>query len=96
MTTKTRQFWIRIDPAGCVTGSALEEFVGPLAEDAHKEFTPRIADRRREARQGWKHELVDHDEWVRRAQPCISGRCDHVSGSVKPVQNVQLPEPPRA
>lgn len=70
-------FWIRINPQGCVTGSALEKYVGPLAEDAHKEFTPRVADRRREAAAGYQHELVGHDEWVRRAKPCISGRCQH-------------------
>jgi len=93
VTTKTRQFWIRITPAGCVTGSVLEEYVGPLAEDAHKEFTTRVADRRREAREGWKHELVGHAEWVRRAEPCISGRCDHVAGSAKKAQDVSLPEP---
>jgi hypothetical protein len=91
VSKSTRQFWIRISPPGCVTGSVLEEFVGPLAEDAHKEFTPRIADRRREAREGWRHELIGHAEWVRRAQPCISGRCHHGPGT-KPVTDVALPE----
>lgn len=89
--TKQREFWIRIDPAGCVTSSVRESFVGPLAEDVHKEFTPKVADRRREAREGWRHELIDHDEWDRRAKPCILGRCDH-AGLGKPVTDVQLPE----
>lgn len=70
-------FWIRIDPSGCVHGSVLEEYVGPLAEDAHKEFTPRVADRRREAAQGWRHELVGREEWKRRAQPCLTGCRKH-------------------
>ncbi|MEU6925505.1 hypothetical protein [Streptomyces sp. NPDC046631] len=72
-----REFWIRINPAGCVTGSVLGNYVGPLVEDAHKEFTPRIADRRKEAATGWRHELIGHDEWTRRAQPCLTGRCQH-------------------
>lgn len=75
MTAST--FWIRINPQGCVTGSALGEYVGPLAEDAHKEFTPKIADRRREAAEGWRHELVSHDEWRRRAEPCLRRQCNH-------------------
>lgn len=70
-------FWIRIKPNGCVSGSVRQDFVGSLAENAHKEFTPRVADRRREAAAGYRHELVGHDEWDRRAKPCISGRCQH-------------------
>jgi hypothetical protein len=70
-------FWIRINPQGCVYGSVAEEYVGPLAEDAHKEFTPRVADRRREAAQGWRHELVGRTEWERRAKPCLLGACQH-------------------
>lgn len=79
--TATREFWIRINPQGCVTGSVLESSVGPLAEDAHKEFTTRVADRRREAGEGWRHELVSHGEWIQRAEPCISGRCQHRGSS---------------
>lgn len=90
MPDEKREFWIRINPAGCVTGSAREDFVGPLAEDAHKEFTPRVADRRREAREGWQHELIGRTEWERRAKPCILGRCDHAGD--KPVTDVQLPQ----
>lgn len=70
-------FWIRIDPAGCVVGSVREDHVGPLAEDAHKEFTPRVRDRRREAAEGYSHELVSHAEWKRRAEPCLRRRCEH-------------------
>ena len=72
-----RTFWIRINPQGCVEGSALGEYVGPLAEDAHKQFTPRVRDRRREAAEGYRHELVGHDEWKRRAEPCLLGNCQH-------------------
>lgn len=84
-------FWIRISPAGCVMGSALQEYVGPLAEDAHKQFTPRIKDRRREAAEGWRHELVNRAEWDRRAKSCMTGKCEH-RGRVQPVTDVQLPE----
>ena len=72
-----RRFWIRINPRGCVEGSALGDYVGPLAEDAHKQFTPRVRDRRREAAEGYRHELVGHDEWKRRAEPCLRGQCQH-------------------
>ncbi|MFD7861813.1 hypothetical protein [Streptomyces sp. NPDC059783] len=75
--TATRTFWIRISPQGCVTGSALGDFIGPLVEDAHKEFTPRVADRRREAAEGWRHELIGRAEWQRRAEPCLRGLCGH-------------------
>jgi len=72
-----REFWIRINPEGCVTGSVLAAYVGRLAEDAHKEFTPRIADRRKEAATGWRHELIGRDEWTRRALPCLTSKCSH-------------------
>lgn len=72
-----RTFWIRINPSGCVEGSALGEYVGPLAEDAHKEFTPRVKDRRREAKEGYRHELIGYAEWKRRAEPCLRGECQH-------------------
>jgi hypothetical protein len=72
-----RTFWIRINPQGCVEGSALGEYVGPLVEDAHKQFTPRVRDRRREAAEGYRHELVGHDEWRQRAEPCLLGQCQH-------------------
>jgi hypothetical protein len=85
-------FWIRIAPTGCVYGSVHEEVVGQLAEDAHKEFTPRIADRRREAAEGWRHELVGRGEWKRRAEPCFMGRCQHASYQGRAVADVPLPE----
>lgn len=69
-------FWLRIDPTGCATGSVREDFVGPLVEDAHKEFTPRVADRRREAAEGWRHELVDGAGFDA-AKACLVGRCQH-------------------
>lgn len=72
-----RKFWIRINPQGCVEGSALGEYVGPLVDDAHKQFTPKIRDRRREAAEGYRHELVGHDEWRQRAEPCLMGQCEH-------------------
>jgi hypothetical protein len=85
-------FWIRIAPTGCVYGSALEEYVGPLAEDAHKEFTPKVADRRREAAEGWRHELVGRDEWKRRAEPCLRNRCNHPSYRGRALADLELPK----
>ena len=75
------EFWIRIAPSGHVAGSVRQDFVGSLAEDAHKEFTPKIADRRKEAAAGWRHELIGRDEWDRRAKPCLRGKCDHRGGA---------------
>ncbi|MFJ6566550.1 hypothetical protein ACIQNU_03965 [Streptomyces sp. NPDC091292] len=76
-----RTFWIRINPHGCVVGSALGDYVGLLAEDAHKQFTPRVRDRRREASEGYRHELVTHAEWKQRAELCLLGRCEHRAAS---------------
>ncbi|MFD7622080.1 hypothetical protein, partial [Streptomyces sp. NPDC059802] len=73
MTTSTRTFWIRINPQGHIEGSVHGEYVGPLAEDAHKQFTPRVRDRRREAAEGYQHELVTRDEWSQRAELCLLG-----------------------
>ncbi|MFD3520483.1 hypothetical protein [Streptomyces sp. NPDC058653] len=84
-------FWIRIAPDGCVHGSVHEEYVGPLAEDAHKEFTPRVADRRKEAAAGWQHQLVNGADWDRRAKPCLTGRCNHTALGRR-VKDVPLPE----
>lgn len=72
-----RTFWIRINRQGCVEGSALGEYVGPLVEDAHKQFTPRVRDRRREAAEGYRHELIGQEEWKERAEPCLLGKCSH-------------------
>ncbi|MEU3613420.1 hypothetical protein ABZ725_14050 [Streptomyces sp. NPDC006872] len=85
-------FWIRIDPQGCVTGSVREDYIGALAEDAHREFTPRVADRRREAAEGWRHELVSPAEFDARAKPCLLRQCDHRSRGGRVVEDVQLGE----
>lgn len=73
-------FWLRIDPSGCVDGSVREDAVGQLTEDAHKVFTPRVADRRREAAAGWRHELVDCAGFDA-IKPCLYGKCDHRSAA---------------
>jgi hypothetical protein len=72
-----RTFWIRINPQGCVEGSALGEYVGSDPEEAHKQFTPLVRDRKRENAEGYRHELVGHDEWKQRAEPCLLGKCEH-------------------
>ncbi|TVL89823.1 hypothetical protein [Streptomyces sp. SAJ15] len=70
-------FWIHVGPNGCVYGSVYVSAVGPLAEDAHKRFTPCVKDRRREAAEGWRVEVVDLAEWKQRAKPCFMGACKH-------------------
>lgn len=72
-----RKFWVRFNPAGCAEGSALYRYVGPLVDDAHKQFTPRIRDRRREAAEGYRHEVMTAAEWDERAKPCLLGQCEH-------------------
>jgi hypothetical protein len=72
-----RRFWIRINPQGCVEGSALGEYVGSNIEDAHKQFTPRVRDRKRETAEGYRHVLVAYAEWKQRAEPCLLGKCEH-------------------
>ncbi|MFD7410637.1 hypothetical protein [Kitasatospora purpeofusca] len=79
MTTPAPEFWVRFGPTGCATGSVRTEYVGLLPDDAHKEFTPRIADRRREAAEGWRHELVDKDRWDAEIAPCLYRRCTHAA-----------------
>lgn len=78
-------FWIRIAPHGHVRGCADAELVGLLVEDAHKEFTPLVADRRREAAEGWRHELLTPAEWDERAKPCLLHTCDHVTAEAQGV-----------
>lgn len=77
MTAARPEFWVRLDPTGCATGSVRTEYVGLLPDDAHKEFTPRIADRRREAAEGWRHELMNRAQWDRYAKPCLLRQCNH-------------------
>lgn len=68
-----RRFWIRIHPSGCVIGSVYPSALkADTADAAHKEFTPRAADRRRETAEGYRHERITHDEWKRRAEPCLT------------------------
>jgi hypothetical protein len=86
--------WIRIDPTGCVDGSVLPvcgtDIVGS-PQDAHTHFTPRARDRDREARQGWRHELVSHDRWKAEAEPCLRGKCEHRAGMAGPSVSGAIP-----
>jgi hypothetical protein len=72
-----RRFWVRFNPGGCAEGSVLAECVGPLAEEAHKRFTPKVRDRRREAAEGYRYELLGPAEWDAKAKPCLMGQCEH-------------------
>jgi hypothetical protein len=73
-----RRFWIRINPQGCVVGSALAEYVGEdSTEGAHAEFVPDRPTRLYETAHGWRHERVSHAEWKQRAEACLLGECQH-------------------
>lgn len=69
--------WVRLDPAGCAHSSIYVEEAGALAEDAYRSFVPRLADRRREAAEGWTLVRVTHEDWGHRHGPCFYGTCDH-------------------
>ncbi|WP_333745545.1 hypothetical protein [Streptomyces sp. IBSBF 2950] len=69
--------WVRFDPRGCAQSSSYVDRVGALAEDAHKVFVPKVADRRREASEGWTLERLTKTQWRERARPCFKGTCTH-------------------
>ncbi|MER5302201.1 hypothetical protein ABT039_22460 [Streptomyces lasiicapitis] len=82
MTTRTRHTtdrWVRFDPAGCAH-SSIYVAAAPLAEDAYKRAVPKLADRRREANQGWTLERLTKQQWRERAMPCFKGTCSHPTG----------------
>lgn len=73
-------FWVRIEPAGHVTGSlqaviGSEEITTP--EQAHRRIVPRKRDRDRDIRKGYTHRLMTPEQWDRDAKPCLRGECDH-------------------
>lgn len=76
-----RRFGIRIDPAGHIEGST---YAGQFdtTDKVHKIWTPKAADRRRETAEGWRHEILSHAEWKRRAEPCLRGECQHDDAEV--------------
>lgn len=71
-----RWFIIRVNPNGCVEGSTRVSSTTTI-EDAHKKWTPRIADRRREHAAGWQHMMVNGTQWRQQAGPCLHGECTH-------------------
>jgi len=82
-------FWIRIAPTGCVEGSVYASALkADSSEEAHREFTPRVGDRRRETQEGWRHDRVERDEWKRRAKPCLMGECRHPDYQGRPLADV--------
>ncbi|MDX3165954.1 hypothetical protein PV516_19390 [Streptomyces scabiei] len=76
-TAAVSDHWVRFDPQGCAQSSSYVDEIGPLAEDAHKQFVPKVADRRREAAEGWTTERLTKQEWRERALPCFKGACSH-------------------
>jgi hypothetical protein len=71
-----RRFGVRFNPDGCAEGST---YAGRFdtSDKIHKEFATRAADRRRESAEGWRHEVLSHDEWRQSAEPCLLGQCEH-------------------
>jgi hypothetical protein len=72
----TTEYWVRFNPHGCAVSSCTVDFAGPLESDAHRMFTPKVADRRREAAEGWWMGKVDQDG-LDELVPCLRGRCKH-------------------
>lgn len=71
-----RRFGVRFHPSGCATGSCVAgQF--DTTEKVHKEFTSKAKERMRELSEGWRHELLSHEEWKQRAEPCLLGECEH-------------------
>jgi hypothetical protein len=64
--TPPRTFFILINSAGCVRGSAYPSAADDLAENMPA---------------SWRIEQVSSEEWDRRAKPCLSGECDHAGGA---------------
>lgn len=71
-----RCFWVRFTPDGCAEGSSHGE-TAMDAEAAHQWFTPRLRDRDRENRKGYRHELVTAFRWDAEVKPCLLGKCTH-------------------
>lgn len=76
--------WVRLDPTGCAHSSSYVKDTGPLAEDAHRSFVPRLADRRREAVQGWTLLRVTNEDWVDQYGPCFYRTCAHQAAAPAP------------
>ncbi|MFJ2752748.1 hypothetical protein [Streptomyces sp. NPDC087297] len=76
--------WVRLDPAGCAHSSAYVDEAGALAEDAYRRFVPKLADRRREAADGWTLVRLTHQNWLTQCGPCFYGTCTHQSGAKTP------------
>ncbi|MFD6534871.1 ASCH domain-containing protein [Streptomyces goshikiensis] len=69
--------WVRLDPAGCAHSSVPATGTFVLGEDAHRWFVPKLADRRREAAEGWTLNRVTHEDWVTRYRDCFRSTCAH-------------------
>ncbi|MER6253679.1 hypothetical protein ABT224_20215 [Streptomyces sp. NPDC001584] len=76
--------WVRLDPAGCAHSSAYVNEAGALAEDAYRRFVPKLADRRREAAEGWALVRLTHEDWLTQCGPCFYGTCTHQAAAKAP------------
>ncbi|MEV1040398.1 hypothetical protein AB0J01_27665 [Streptomyces sp. NPDC050204] len=90
MSAAPNDHWVRFDPAGCAHSSTLVDEAGPLAEDAYRKVVPKVADRRREAAEGWTMVRLTKGEWRERAKPCFTGECSHrAAGPAQPLGEVR-------
>lgn len=88
--------WVHFSPDGCAQSSSYVAEVGPLAEDAYKRIVPKVADRRREAAEGWTIERLSKAAWRERAKPCFRGQCTHqaaTSGSDTELRGLTVKQP---
>ncbi|MYR30569.1 MULTISPECIES: hypothetical protein [unclassified Streptomyces] len=68
--------WVLIGPNGCAYASEYGDGA-TNSEQAHHNFTPRLRERERQTRQGYRVELLSKDEWRKRIGPCFYGTCTH-------------------
>ncbi|MEU2453820.1 hypothetical protein ABZ605_27555 [Streptomyces sp. NPDC012765] len=76
--------WVRLDPAGCAHSSAGATGALVLGEDAYRWFVPKLADRRREAAEGWTLNRVTHEDWDARYRLCLRSACAHQAAAPAP------------
>ncbi|GAA2838218.1 hypothetical protein RMN57_13020 [Kitasatospora sp. CM 4170] len=75
--------WVRYEPNGCATGSALGT-TATSPEQAAAEFEPVRRNREREHRRGVRYRLVSPDQWRDTVKPCLLGECNHVTQTTRP------------
>ena len=73
-------FWVLATPDGCATVSLVGREAA-TAEAAHIQATPRVLERDRQTRDGWRVDLYSRDQWREHVRPCFAGTCQHRAGA---------------